>query len=72
MPQARAVQSWEDLFTPEEMETARNTDLPDLLTSLGYHVKKVGGYYTCQRRCDFVVFRRTGNVEKWRVNVYSF
>ena len=25
----------------------------------------------CQRRCDFVVFRRTGNVEKWRVNVYS-
>ena len=19
----------------------------------------------CQRRCDFVVFRRTGNVEKW-------
>ena len=46
MPQARAVQSWEDLFTPEEMETARNTDLPDLLTSLGYHVKKVGGYYT--------------------------
>ena len=25
----------------------------------------------CQRRCDFVVFRRTGNVEKWRVRVYS-
>ena len=25
----------------------------------------------CQRRCDFVVFRRTSNVEKWRVNVYS-
>ena len=25
----------------------------------------------CQRRCDFVVFRRTGNVEKWRVKVYS-
>ena len=25
----------------------------------------------CQHRCDFVVFRRTGNVEKWRVNVYS-
>ena len=24
----------------------------------------------CQRRSDFVVFRRTGNVEKWRVNVY--
>ena len=26
---------------------------------------------SCQRRCDFVVFRRTGNVEKWRLNVYS-
>ena len=25
----------------------------------------------CQRRCDFVVFRRTGNVGKWRVNKYS-
>ena len=25
----------------------------------------------CQRRCDFVVFRRTGNVKKRRVNVYS-
>ena len=25
----------------------------------------------CQCRFDFVVFRRKGNVEKWRVNVYS-
>ena len=25
----------------------------------------------CQRRCGFVVFRRTENVEKWRVKVYS-
>ena len=25
----------------------------------------------CQRRCDFVVFRRTGNAEKWRVKVCS-
>ena len=25
----------------------------------------------CQRRCDFVVFRRMGNVEKWRVKVSS-
>ena len=25
----------------------------------------------CQRRCNFVVFRRTDHVEKWRVNVYS-
>ena len=39
MPQAREAQSWEDLFTAEEMEAARDTDLPDLLTSLGYHMK---------------------------------
>ena len=31
-----------------------------------YHMNK-----NCQHRCDFVVFRRTGNVEKWRVKVYS-
>ncbi len=32
------------------------------------------GFYPggkCQRRCGFVVFRRTENVEKWRVKVYS-
>ena len=26
---------------------------------------------SCQRRCDFVVFCRTENVDKWRVKVYS-
>ena len=26
---------------------------------------------SCQRRDGFVVFRRTENVEKWRVKVYS-
>ena len=44
--QAREVQSWEDLFTADEMDIVRNTDLPDLLTSLGYHVKKIGNYFT--------------------------
>ncbi len=43
---AREVNGWEDLFTEAEMDTARNTDLPDLLTYLGYHVKRIGGYYT--------------------------
>ena len=28
------------------MESARETDLPDLLESLGYHVQKVGRYHT--------------------------
>jgi len=32
---------------------------------------EVGTGWDCQRRYDFVVFRRTGNVEKWRVNVDS-
>lgn len=33
-------------FTDEEMETARETDLPDLLEALGYQVKRVGRYHT--------------------------
>ncbi len=28
------------------METAKNTDLPDLLEHLGYQLKRVGRYYT--------------------------
>jgi len=28
------------------MEIAKSTDLPDLLSSLGYTVKRVGSYYT--------------------------
>lgn len=33
-------------FTDKEMETARETDLPDLLESLGYQVKRIGRYHT--------------------------
>lgn len=33
-------------FTEDELDRARDTDLPDLLTSLGYHVKQIGSYYT--------------------------
>ena len=33
-------------FSQEEMEIARETDLPDLLEYLGYSVKRVGRYYT--------------------------
>ena len=28
------------------MDTAKNTDLPDLLEHLGYHLQRVGQYYT--------------------------
>lgn len=34
------------LFSAQEMETARETDLPDLLEYLGYSVRRVGRYYT--------------------------
>ena len=30
------------------MATVRDTDLPDLLNSLGYQVKRIGRYYTTQ------------------------
>lgn len=33
-------------FTDAEMETARATDLPDLLEHLGYQVRRIGSYYT--------------------------
>ena len=33
-------------FTDAEIEAANDTDLPELLSSLGYHVKRVGRYYT--------------------------
>ena len=33
-------------FTEQEMEIARGTDLPDLLTSLGYTVTRVGHYHS--------------------------
>ncbi|MBD5097991.1 MAG: DUF3991 domain-containing protein [Clostridiales bacterium] len=33
-------------FTDAEIEAAKDTDLPELLSSLGYHVKRVGRYHT--------------------------
>lgn len=33
-------------FTDEEMEIAKRTDLPDLLTHLGYQVRRLGSYYS--------------------------
>lgn len=39
-------QPQENRFTDEEMEIARGTDLPNLLESLGYQVKRIGSYHT--------------------------
>ena len=33
-------------FTDIEMQIARETDLPELLTHLGYQVKRIGRYHT--------------------------
>ena len=33
-------------FTDTEMQIARETDLPDLLSHLGYQVKRVGRFHT--------------------------
>lgn len=33
-------------YTDAEIDAANNTDLPDLLASLGYQVRRVGSYYT--------------------------
>ena len=49
-------------FTDEEMETAKGTDLPDLLEHLGYHLKRVGSYYTT-REMDSI---RIKNRRTWK------
>lgn len=36
-------------FTDAEMEIAKETDLPDLLESLGYQVRRIGRYHTPKR-----------------------
>ena len=46
--------------------TAVGIDTPEKLAEAGSKEA-----FFCQRRCGFVVFRRTENVEKWRVKVYS-
>ena len=41
-------------FTEEEMETAKGTDLPDLLEHLGYSVRRVGSRYHTTREMDSI------------------
>ncbi len=45
-------------FTEAELEEARNVDLPSLLTSLGYHVKRVGNCYTTQEMDSLRIWNR--------------
>ena len=43
---AKADDRWRKRFTESQIEAANNTDLPELLASLGYTVRRVGSYYT--------------------------
>mgnify|MGYP002509455386 CR=1 FL=1 len=45
-------------FTDEEMETAKNTDLPDLLEHLGYHLKRMGSYYAIREMDSLMIKNR--------------
>lgn len=49
-------------FTPEEMSIAKETDLPDLLSHLGYQVRRLGSYYTT-KEMDSI---RIKNRRSWR------
>lgn len=49
-------------FTEEEVASARETDLPDLLEHLGYQVKRIGSYHTT-REMDSL---RIKNRRTWR------
>ncbi len=37
------------------MDTAKNTDLPDLMEHLGYHLKRVGSYYTTREMDSLMI-----------------
>ena len=43
----------------------------EIIRAPGTTAEQIANIIACQRRGDFVVFRRTENVEKWRVKVYS-
>ena len=43
-----SVDSLHRHYSASEIEAANDTDLPELLSSLGYHVRRVGRFYTTQ------------------------
>ena len=44
--EGKTIEQQKNRFTDAEMEIAKETDLPDLLESLGYQVRRVGRYHT--------------------------
>ena len=51
-------------YTASEIEAANNADLPELLASLGYHVKPAGRYYTTQEMDSLRIWDRRREPEK--------
>ena len=45
-PEAGESHESKHSFSCAELDIAKHTDLPDLLSSLGYTLKRVGNYYT--------------------------
>ncbi len=52
-------------FTSDEMDAARQTDLPDLLNSLGYQVKQKGNYHTLAEMPHIMIKRRASYYDNY-------
>lgn len=52
-------------FSAEEMDIARQTDLPDLLTNLGYQVKPKGNYHTLAEIPHIMIKRRASYYDNY-------
>lgn len=52
-------------FTDEELDIARQTDLPDLFASLGYQVRTKGSYYTLAEIPHIMIKRRTSYYDNY-------
>jgi hypothetical protein len=52
-------------FTDAEMDTARQTDLPDLLSSFGYQVKPKGNYHTLAEMPHIIIKRRSSYYDNY-------
>jgi|LSQX01.2.fsa_nt_gb hypothetical protein len=52
-------------FTPDELDIARQTDLPDLFASLGYQVKPKGNYHTLTDMPHIMIKRRSSYYDNY-------
>jgi hypothetical protein len=52
-------------FTPDEMDIARQTDLPDLFAAIGYQVKPKGAYHTLAEIPHIMIKRRTSYYDNY-------